>query len=206
MIGTPSTKGKAARGNHEEGNMSNQRSNSGVETAMAAWLPLRRAGGLLVLLPLLLLVALAGSATPAAGAACGATTYNDGYLYTKETGGFAIANPGWAVNGTSFTMEIWLSSDYSSVTRCWWGQVGDDTGTRDAWQQSKGGTGRGRAGRRCKSATSGRASHSGAAVAGRCGCHCFFCCLFLFICIATGRAHGNERMDAPLHSQQQLRQ
>ena len=167
--GTASTKGKAARGNennqHQEGNMSHKSGSSGVATGMAPRMPLRRAGGLLALLPLLLLVALAGSATPAAGAACGATTYNDGYLYTKETGGFTIADPGWSVNGTSFTMEIWLSSDYSSVTRCWWGQVGDGTETRAAAK-----AGRGRAGRRCKSAPTDRASHSVAAVAGRCDC------------------------------------
>ena len=74
-------------------------------------------------LPLLLAMA-ALTATPAAGGSpCAATTYNDGYVYTKENGGFAIANPGWSVSGSSFTTEVWLRNEKRGSVQCWWGQV-----------------------------------------------------------------------------------
>ena len=124
----------------------NKRDSTEAAPSMTTWLLplLRRLVGMLPLLPLslLLLVALSFAITPAAGGACPATTYSDGYVYTKDNGGFAIANPGWTVSGASFTTEVWLSSDSSGVTRCWWGQVGQGRDTRAAAQAGRRGAGR----------------------------------------------------------------
>lgn len=76
-----------------------------------------------LLLALLLAMAMTAAITPAAGAACAATTYSDGYVYTKENGGFAIADPGWSVSGSSFTTEVWLRNEKRGSVQCWWGQV-----------------------------------------------------------------------------------
>jgi len=77
-----------------------------------------------LLLPLLLAMAMTAAITPAAaGTACAATTYSDGYVYTKENGGFAIADPGWSVSGSSFTTEVWLRNEKRGSVQCWWGQV-----------------------------------------------------------------------------------
>ena len=76
-----------------------------------------------LLLALLLAMAMPAAITPAEAAACAATTYSDGYVYTKENGGFAIAEPGWSVSGSSFTTEVWLRNEKRGSVQCWWGQV-----------------------------------------------------------------------------------
>lgn len=104
-------------------------SHNDFAVAPSVWASGSRSSSPLLLSLLALLLALVGIATPTAGAACPAATYSDGYVYTKDNGGFTIANPGWSVSGTSFTTEAWLSSANKDTTRCWWGQVGSQAHT-----------------------------------------------------------------------------
>ena len=55
------------------------------------------------------------------GAACPSNTYNDGFAYIKDGGGFNIADPGFSLAGRSFTMEVWLKRDQNTFM-CWMAQ------------------------------------------------------------------------------------
>lgn len=107
-------------------------------TPVAAWrdaahcLPKGGSGGgtahlpLPLLLLLLLSLCLLSLCPPSlvlsvSGAACPSGTYNDGFAYVKDGGGFNIADPGFILTGRSFTMEVWLKRDQNAFM-CWMAQ------------------------------------------------------------------------------------